>query len=165
MASKVSRVSKEVNPSEAKFILEELLRDKRISKADLAEYRRRMKAEADRLYERLKSLGWSEVAVAGASVAAVAAAAVAAPALVGKVKRVMKRVSRQVAAARVLQGRYLGLSRQIPVNIRKAKFGSDAIKEHGKESVIQLMEEWIASNRSAVEGSTRKGRKGPRKAR
>jgi hypothetical protein len=160
-----SKVSSEVNPNEAKFILEELLRDKRITKADLAEYRVRLRDEAERLYERLKSLGWNEVAVAGATVAAVAAAAVAAPALAGKVKRVMKRASRQVAAARVLQGRYLGLSRQIPENVRKAKFGSDAIKEHGKESIIQLMEEWIASNRSAVEGSPRKSRKGPRKAR
>ena len=159
-----SKVATEVNANEAKFIIEEMLRDRRISKSDLAEYRRRLKEEAERLYERLKSLGWRDAAVAGAGVAAVAAV-VAAPAVAGRVRRVMKRASRQVAAARVLQGRYLGLSRQIPENVRKAKFGPDAIKEHGKESIVQLMEEWIASNRSVVEGSTRKGPKGSRKGR
>lgn len=87
----------ELSDTQSKYILNELLRDRRISKADLGVYVRRMQSEAEELLERLRrSLGWAGAAVASGVAAGIAIAA--SPRARRTVVRGAKKVSAKMAA-------------------------------------------------------------------
>lgn len=136
------------------FILESLLRDGRIEKTTLDEYRSRYREEVQSLEARIARLR----DLAGPILpAAVDAAAEVTSAVARATRRAAKRAAKKVKAVlakdtpertktRELQGRYLGLSRQIPKTVMKKRFGKQAIAAKGKEAVIAEMQAFIATS-------------------
>jgi hypothetical protein len=132
---------------QASYVLERILADHRISRADVARYVSEMHHEIERLEERLQSLR----AATGNAIARVihprrgrppASAAIAAEkgqASAAPVKRRRRRaaITPEQLASRQLQGRYLGLIRQIPAT-RRAQYQRTA-KERGREAAIREM--------------------------
>lgn len=125
--------SARLSPSQAQQILETLIKEGRISSGDLNRY-----VEIQKLEERLQSLrggggmrgrrpGWR-------------AAAPAAPAGAPKGRRRRRRgpITAEQLASRQLQGRYLGLIRQISAS-QRARYAKIA-KDKGRESAIREMQ-------------------------
>lgn len=151
----MARTKKQIDipAAEAKFILESMYRDGVIVKKTLDEYRGRLKQEITTLETQLARLR----SLAGPMLvgAAFAAAPAAVRALRGPAKRAAQKIQRVVKkkesperiASRQLQGRYLGLMRQIPKNIVKQRFGKDTIKEKGKETVVDEMVAYLANSK------------------
>ena len=139
------------NASQAKAILEKLIERGRVSRADLNEAKEAIEAERQQLLARLDQLGGMPV-LAAAGAAAVVTAAAMSPRVRGAVKRAARKarakaVTPQRAAARILQGRYLGLMRQIPKAVVKKRFGKDAIASRGKQAVVDDMQSYLDAQR------------------
>lgn len=162
-------------PAEAVFILEAMVADGNVSNNTLEEYRERYVSEIHTLearLARLKDLAGPVVPAAiGAAIAAAAPAVVRAvrgsvtrKKVVEKVGKVMKLTPERIRS-RQLQGKYLGLMRQIPKTVVKQRFGREAIAANGKEAVIADMEKYLAdkggsskqSGGSKKRGGSRKG--------
>ena len=150
-----SRKVVQIPPGEASFILEAMVLDGRINPKLLDEYRRRYLDEISAIearLARLRDLGGPAVGAAlGAAAVAVApavrrAARRAGPKVRAKVKKAAAKLTPERMKTRELQGRYLGLMRQIPKSVVKQRFGKDAIKEKGKESVIAEMQKYLEQN-------------------
>ena len=140
------RTDLDLSPAESKFVLDALYREGHISRQLLEQYRGKMAAEITTIEARLARLR----ALAGDAVTRVAAVVSAAgPAVTRAVRRARGKGKVQGAAARQkspartatqqLQGRYLGLLRQMPAGVKK-RFGREAIAAKGKEAVIAEME-------------------------
>jgi hypothetical protein len=140
------RTELDLSPSESKFLLDALYRDGHISRPLLEQYRARMAAEITTIEARLARLR----ALAGEAVHRVAAVvSAAAPAVTRAVGRATtrrkaqggeaRRKSPARAATQKLQGKYLGLLRQMPASAKR-RFGKEAIAAKGKEAVIAEME-------------------------
>lgn len=175
----------QVPPAEAVFIVESMIRDGRIDSTVLDDYRGRYIAEIESLEAQLARLRSLAAPVIPAALETVAAAA---PALVRAVKRrgrkaakAAKRGGRKAAKAvkraaasvslelsperkktQELQGRYLGLMRQIPKTIMKQRFGKQAIAEKGKAAVVDEMQAYLAA-RGSKAGGRKKARRGKSK--
>jgi hypothetical protein len=149
-----------VPPREAAFILEALMRDGRIDSKTVGEYRARYVEEIASLETRLAHLRQ----LSGADVVAPLATADAAPAVLRTPKRVgrpraARAGKRAVNAAanaspervksRELQGKYLGLMRQIPRTVVKQRFGKTAIATKGKEAILAEMEKYVSGRKKA----------------
>ena len=157
----------QVPPAEAVFILEAMILDGNVSPETLEEYRSRYVAEIQTLEARLARLrDLAAPIVPAAAVGAAIAAAV--PAVVRKVREIRPKVAAKVAKltperirSRQLQGKYLGLMRQIPKNVVQSQFGKAAIAAKGKEAVIDDMEAYIAAHGGSSEagGSKRRSRR------
>lgn len=152
----------DIPASEAKFVLEAMYRDGKITKQILDEYRKKLDTEIRTLEMQLARLrNLAGPMLVGAAVAAAPAAARAlrkrVPAVVKKVRRAKKESPERIES-RKLQGRYLGLMRQIPKNIVKQRFGKDAIKSKGKAVVIDEMAAYL-SDKSPAPRTPRKSRK------
>ena len=166
MATKDKRTisSDEFTPEEARYVLEGLVKDRRVSKGELKQYLSRMKDEAEELVERLRSLGWQGAVAAGAVVggAALASSSRGRAAVKRAAKAVKKAVTPEQEAGRKLQGRYLGLIRQIPAS-QRVKFSTMA-KTDGRQAAIDAMRAHLGKDE---EGPSRKGAKkrGRKKAR
>lgn len=124
-----------LTPGQANYVLERMIRDRRLSTVEVSRYVADMQREIKELEERLQNL---RAATAGAAVLArparrpaVARAAVPARRRSGVALTLERRASQQ------LQGRYLGLIRQIPEN-RRAHYAGIA-KERGREAAIREM--------------------------
>lgn len=158
MALKGRKPSADFTPNEAKYILEQIVRDGRVSRADLGTYRERMKEEAEGLLARLRALGWNETASAAAAAAVGAAVVAAAPAVargaVTAAKRVRKLTAEQRATMQI-QGQYLGRIRRFPAS-RRTEFQRIA-KEQGREAAIKAMDAVLAS--MGNEGPRKRGRR------
>ena len=149
----------EIPPGEASFILEAMVLDGRLNPKLLDEYRRRYLDEIKTIQARLprlRDLGAPVLAavVGGAAVAAAPAVRRAgrrvAPKVRARVRKAAAKLTPERIKTRELQGRYLGLMRQIPKPVVKQKFGKDAIKEKGKEAVIVEMQKYIEQNGTAT---------------
>lgn len=133
----------QLSPGQASYVLDRLISDGRISAGDVNRYVSEMHREIAELEQRLQSLREASGVVvrrAPAPAAAPRAAApAAAPAKAGKVRRRRRRsaITPEQLASRQLQGRYLGLIRQIPKN-RRAQFQKTA-KDKGREAAIKEM--------------------------
>ena len=159
----------EIPPGEASFILEAMVLDGRLNPKLLDEYRRRYLDEIKTIearLARLRDLGAPVLAavVGGAAVAAAPAVRRAgrrvAPKVRARVRKAAAKLTPERMKTRELQGRYLGLMRQIPRPVVKQKFGKDAIKEKGKEAVIGEMQKYIEQNGAATrKAATKKRRK------
>ena len=162
MAKRRAALAVEFTGEQAKAALEFLLSQGRVTLDHLAEARAAIDEERERLLRRLEELGDFRVAaIAGAALGAVATAA--APAIARAFKQTRgPRVGRSSAGAgkaasnktpsadsperiatKKLQGRYLGLMRQIPKPVVKRRFGKDAIAARGKEAVVAEMEAYL----------------------
>lgn len=158
----------QVPPGEASFILEAMVLDGRLSPKTLDEYRRRYLDEISAIearLARLRDLGGPAIGAAlGAAAVAVApavrrAARRAGPKVGKSVRRAAEKLTPERIKTRELQGRYLGLMRQIPRNVVKQKFGKDAIKEKGKEAVIAEMQKYLEQNGGAAPKKRKKAAK------
>jgi hypothetical protein len=139
---------------QAKYVLERLIGDRRISSADVKGYVADMQREIGELEHRLQSLkDAAGDAIRGAmdaiiparrrrgrpsKAAAKQAVASAGAAVATKAKRAKAKITPEQLASRKLQGRYLGLIRQIPAS-RRAQYQKTA-KERGREAAIRDMQ-------------------------
>lgn len=128
------------SPGQAKYVLERLISDRRISSADVRRYADDMKREIGDLERRLESLreATSE-ALRGAVRAMTPGRRRGRPPASAKAgaKRRRRPITAQQRASRVLQGRYLGLIRQIPA-ARRSVYQKIA-KDKGREAAIREM--------------------------
>ena len=139
-------------PAEAVFILEAMMLDGNVSTETLDRYRARYVSEIHTLearLARLKDLA-SPVMPAAAVGAAIAAAVAARPKIASRIKG----LTPERVRSRQLQGRYLGLMRQIPKNLMQQRFGKEAIAAKGKDAVINDMEAYLAENGGVATASS-----------
>jgi hypothetical protein len=115
-----------LSASDAKQILQDLIRDGKVFATDIAR-----SLEIRKLEERLQALRGSITRRGRRAGTAVKAAA-------GGRKRRQRPLTAQQRASRQLQGRYLGLIRQIPASAR-ARYAKIA-KDKGRESAIKEMQ-------------------------
>ena len=157
-------LSADFSPAQAQFILKEMIRDGKVTADDLATYRTRLKEEAQHLLDRLRQLGWSDVA-AGAAGAVLGAAFVStAPTIARDVRKAAKKVKKITAeqvANRQLQGRYIATVRRFP-KAHRAKF-SKVAKQQGREAAIKAMTEELAAGDSQPRRASARGKSRGRK--
>lgn len=132
-----------------------MIGDRRVSPGEIIRYVNEMQAEIDQLEQRLQSLRAAAGGGGGESYAAVAPrrrgrppgsrnrAKAAAPAVAGSPKKAGRRrrrsaITAEQLASRQLQGRYLGLIRQIPAS-KRGQYQKTA-KEKGREAAIKEMQ-------------------------
>ena len=131
--------SHDVTPGQASYVLQRLIGDRRITRNDVQRYLNDMRREIGELEERLKSL---KEATGGAIRSAVRAITSrrGRPAGAAPVRRRRRRahITPEQLASRKLQGRYLGLIRQIPAS-RRGQYQKIA-KEKGREAAIREMQ-------------------------
>jgi len=132
-------------PGQAKYVLERLIKDRRISASDIREYVDDMRHEIGVLEERLKSLreatgeairGVIQALTPGRRRGRPPGSGAKQPAAKGRAKR-RARITPEQLASRQLQGRYLGLIRQIPAS-RRGQYQKIA-KDRGREAAIKEM--------------------------
>ena len=122
------RPGSNISASDAQLILQDLIREGRVSVGDINRFR-----EIRKLEERLQSLRGGG-GMRGRRPGRVAAAAAAG----GSVRRRRRRLSAAGLASRKIQGRYLGLIRQIPAS-QRGKYTKIA-KEKSREAAIKEMQ-------------------------
>ena len=136
--------SMDLTPGQATYVLDRMIADRRVSAGEVSRYVGDMQREISDLESRLQSLR----AAAGASTPSASpvrrrrgrrpAAATATPAAAGRPRRRRRAaVTAEQLASRKLQGRYLGLIRQIPAS-KRAQYQRIA-KEKGREAAIKEM--------------------------
>ena len=131
------------SPGQAKYVLDRLIRDRRISAADVRRYMNDMHREIGDLEEKLRSLREATgEAIRGAIQSVMPGRRRGRPpgsgAQAGGTKRRRSgKITAEQLASRKLQGRYLGLIRQIPAT-RRATYQKIA-KESGREAAIKAM--------------------------
>lgn len=138
-----------LSPRQAHYVLEQMLKERRISAGEINRYLGDMHREISDLEQQLATL--RSAAGDGTSRGAVPAAAHrrrppgagrkrgrpanAAAATAGPSKRRRKAVTAEPLASRQLQGRYLGLIRQIPAG-KRAQYQKIA-RERGREAAVR----------------------------
>jgi hypothetical protein len=144
-----------LSSGQASYVIDRMISDRRVSPGEIIRYVNEMQREIDELEKRLQSLraaaggGMPSAAPAvrrrgrppGSRNRAKAAAPAAAPAAGAKGGRRRRRrsaITAEQLASRQLQGRYLGLIRQIPAS-RRGQYQKTA-KEKGREAAIKEMQ-------------------------
>ena len=117
-----------ISAEDAKEFLQNLIHDGKVAASEVARF-----FEIRRLEERLAQLRGGPAPRRGRPAAASKPAAAATPR-----KRASRRLTPQQMASRQLQGRYLGLIRQIPAS-QRARYAKIA-KDKGRESAIKEMQ-------------------------
>ncbi|HVS33633.1 MAG TPA: hypothetical protein VMS98_19520 [Thermoanaerobaculia bacterium] len=131
----------QLTPGQASYVLDRLIRDRRVTKSEVSRYMSEMESEIGFLEKRLQALKEA----AGNVVRMISKgrrrgrpAAAAAAATPGRRRRRRgSAVTAEQKASRQLQGRYLGLIRQIPAS-RRAQYQRIA-KEKGREAAVKEM--------------------------
>jgi hypothetical protein len=132
----------QLSPGQASYVLDRLVRDRRISSGELSRYVGEMRTEIDELERRLESLR-SAVGTVSGKVGRPPGRPGRPPKQQPEASRPVRRRRRRAitpeqAQSRVLQGRYLGLIRQIPAG-RRVRYARLA-KEKGREAAIKEMQ-------------------------
>ena len=148
-----------LSSGQASYVIDRMISDRRVSPGEIIRYVNEMQREIDELEKRLQSLraaagggtggGMPAAAPARrrgrppgsrnrAKAAAPAAAAPAGGAKGGRRRRRRSAITAEQLASRQLQGRYLGLIRQIPAS-RRGQYQKTA-KEKGREAAIKEMQ-------------------------
>ncbi len=129
-------------PGQAGYVLERLIKDRRVSSRDIKRYVAEMRNEIGELERRLHSLREAAgEAIRGAIKALTPGRRRGRPPGTGAKKAGRKRRARitpEQLASRQLQGRYLGLIRQIPAS-RRGQYQKIA-KDRGREAAIKEMQ-------------------------
>ena len=150
--------SPSLSSGQASYVIDRMISDRRISPGEVIRYVNEMQREIDELEKRLQSLRAAVGGGGGGGYAAAAAprrrgrppgsrnrakAAAAAPAAPAGAKgggrrRRRSAITAEQLASRQLQGRYLGLIRQIPAS-RRGQYQKIA-KDKGREAAIKEMQ-------------------------
>ena len=148
--------SPSLSSGQASYVIDRMISDRRVSPGEIIRYVNEMQREIDELEKRLQALraaaggggGMPSAAPArrrgrppGSRNRAKAAAPAAAPAggaKGGRRRRRRSAITAEQLASRQLQGRYLGLIRQIPAS-RRGQYQKTA-KEKGREAAIKDMQ-------------------------
>lgn len=127
---------------QASYVLERLIAERRVSQGEVSRYLNEMHREISSLEQRLNALRAAAGAAPRPATASTGSAARSAkPAAEPRrgpgrpAKRQRSAITPQQLASRQLQGRYLGLIRQIPAS-RRAQFQKTA-KDRGREAAIK----------------------------
>lgn len=132
-----------LSPGQASYVLDRLIGDRRITRADINRYVEEMKREISVLEQRLASLREATGdAISRAFHAVMPGKRRGRPPgsgtkAGGGAKRARAKITPEQLASRKLQGRYLGLIRQIPAS-RRSQYQKIA-KERGREAAIKEM--------------------------
>jgi hypothetical protein len=110
-----------MNPHQASFILTKALAERKLTHHDVRRYQTQLQHEITELEVKIAALRSTQIGNDPS-----------------KNRKAAKPVSRQVAASRKLQGRYLALIRQVPAR-QRGKYQRIAKKE-GREAAIAAME-------------------------
>ena len=141
--------SPQLTPGQASYVLERLVTDRRVTRTEIARYMSEMQNEIGFLEKRLQALRDAAGSVADSVVAMVTPkrrgrppAAVKADKVVAEIAGPARRrrsaaITAEQKASRQLQGRYLGLIRQIPAS-RRAQYQRIA-KDRGRDAAIKEM--------------------------
>jgi hypothetical protein len=148
----------EMSPGQAAYVLERLIRDRRVSRTEVSQYMVEMNREISELETRLQRLraASGNVAAVAAGMAAAAGgaalvrrarrgrprkadAATATPRRGRKSGRIKAAITPEQLESRRLQGRYLALVRQFAAG-KRAQFAKTA-KEKGREAAIREMQD------------------------
>jgi hypothetical protein len=137
MALPKKSASRSWSPSQAVFILERALKDRKLSAADIRGYIGSIADEIRSIEKRLASL--KDTAVESVTRVLGRGGEVPVPHVRSRrarkgPRRAKRAVSPEVAASRKLQGQYIAAIRQIP-KIRRKKFAAIA-KKDGREAAI-----------------------------
>ncbi|MEO8036945.1 MAG: hypothetical protein ABI837_21125 [Acidobacteriota bacterium] len=166
--------------AEAKFILESLVRDKRVGAEMLQEYRSKHQDTITGYLERLRELGVEvahAAAHAGAEAVSKGAASVksTAVAAIESVSNAAKKAKRKVKAnispdrelTQRLQGQFLGLSRAIENPKVKADFSQQykSVQGAAKQPVIDAMRRYVDGAKVATQAKGKRKPLTPKKAR
>jgi len=154
-----------LSPHQASYVLQRMISERRISAGEVNRYLGDIHREISDLERKLQSLREAGGGISGggapaaaprrrgrppgsgggkrrgrppASASAAPAAAAAAPAAKAGGRRRRSKITPEQLASRQLQGRYLGLIRQIPANKRAAY--QRTAKEKGREAAIKDMQ-------------------------
>ena len=152
-----SASSPSLSSGQASYVIDRMISDRRVSPGEIIRYVNEMQREIDELEKRLQALraaagGGSAMPSAAparrrgrppgsrnrAKAAAPAPAAAAGGAKGGRRRRRRSAITAEQLASRQLQGRYLGLIRQIPAS-RRGQYQRTA-KEKGREAAIKDMQ-------------------------
>jgi hypothetical protein len=159
--------SSQLSSGQASYVIDRMLNDRRISQGEILRYVNEMQSEIDQLERRLQSLreaagGGGAAAPAGGAAPrrrgrppgsrnrrrgrpagsgagrAAAAGVSAGGAKRGRKPRQRAAITAEQLASRQLQGRYLGLIRQIPAS-KRSQYQKTA-KDRGREAAIKEMQ-------------------------
>lgn len=157
-----------LSPGQAQYVLERLIKERRVSSSDVSRYVTEMGQEISQLEQRLQQLRNAAGPAAAAAVAGIAAGAAAVAAVrrgrkpgrppgrkpgrppaseaagAKRAKRGRKSrssITPEQLASRQLQGRYLALVRRFPAN-KRAQYAKVA-REKGREAAIREMQDAV----------------------
>lgn len=128
-----------LSAGQAKYVLDRMISDRRISAGEINRYVSEMHREIADLEKRLQALREASGVVRRGPAPRAAAPAAAPAKAPAKARRRRRRtaITPEQLASRQLQGRYLGLIRQIPAN-KRAQYQKTA-KDKGREAAIKEM--------------------------
>ncbi len=130
--------SHDLSPGQASYVLQRLIGDRRITRNDVKRYLNDMRREIGELEERLKSLREATGSVIRSAIQAITPGRRGRPSGAAPRRRRRARITPEQLASRKLQGRYLGLIRQIPAS-RRGQYQKIA-KDKGREAAIKEMQ-------------------------
>jgi hypothetical protein len=131
-----------VSPGQASYVLDRLLSERKISHGEINRYMGEMQREISDLERKLESLkqasGAAHSAPRTSQVRRPAAAVAPKAKAPGRRRRRRSVITPEQLASRQLQGRYLGLIRQIPAS-KRGQYQKTA-REKGREAAIKEMQ-------------------------
>lgn len=143
MARPQKRVAaSQLSPGQAAYVVERLLKDRRVSASEINRYVGEMGQEISELERRLQALYQANGRTGRTAAAAPAARVREAGETAAPAKRKRKaKITKEQLASRQLQGRYLALVRRLPANkrVQMAKIA----KEKGREAAIKEMQDVV----------------------
>jgi O6-methylguanine-DNA--protein-cysteine methyltransferase len=132
-----SASEQKLSPGQASYVLDRLIGDRRVTRTDVQRYVKDMQREIGDLERRLQSLKEAAGGVIRSAIQALTPGKRRGrPPGAGRKRRSSKITAEQLAS-RQLQGRYLGLIRQIPASKRGTY--QKIAKEKGREAAIKEM--------------------------
>ncbi len=126
-----------LSPGQASYVLDRLIGDRRVTRSDVQRYVNDMQQEIGELERRLQSLKEATGDAIRSAIKALTPGRRRGRPPGGGVKRKKAKITAEQLASRQLQGRYLGLIRQIAAS-RRATYQKIA-KEKGREAAIKEM--------------------------
>lgn len=132
-----SSSQQKLSPGQASYVLERLVGDRRVTRADVQRYVNDMQREIGDLERRLLSLKEAAGGVIRSAIHALTPGKRRGRPPGTGAKRRRSKITPEQLASRQLQGRYLGLIRQIPAS-RRGTYQKIA-KDRGREAAIKEM--------------------------
>ncbi len=132
-----SSSQQKLSPGQASYVLDRLIGDRRVSRADVQRYVAAMGQEISDLERRLLSLKEATGDAIRSAIHALTPGKRRGRPPATRAKRKSSKITAEQLASRQLQGRYLGLIRQIPAT-RRGTYQKIA-KDRGREAAIKEM--------------------------